>query len=443
MIRLFKKSTLKNINFHRTLFCNVLPNVKLIHLYLMMALVLTIYSCKKEDSQIGLSLQSQNEIIGGNKIDTITVKAVTCREDSLSSDERTYQLLGSYLDPIFGYAEASFMSQIRLSSSNASFGTSPIADSAYVYLDYSSFYGDTTVSQTLNVYELEKSIYLDSVYYSNLNPDLYIPSNKCIGTLTYQPRPSDTCLSIKLSDSFAQQLISATSTDLQNDDNFLQFFKGFYFKTQPILGQSAIIYFNLLSTRSKMTLFYHTATDTLKFDFLFNSKCARINLFHHDYSTSQIQLNDTTSTDSLLYLQAMAGLNVKITFPYITQLAKEGLLALVNAELIIPIETNDISSSLYKSPSSLLLVAYNSSGAYEFMPDYTVNTTYFGGNKNSAGTEYRFNISRYIQQLAYQQRQDYGIALIINSNRVSANRVIIKSPHGTNGLRLSITYLKP
>lgn len=413
---------------------------------LLFVFLIILFSCKKDPSQIGLSLQGQSEIIGGNVIDTITVKAYTYREDSLSSDERTYQLLGSYQDPVFGYSEASFMSQIRLASSNVNFGDSPVADSVFVYLGYRSYYGDTTVPQTIEVYGLEKSIYLDSTYYSDLNVSNYIPSNNLLGSLTYRPKPNDTCLAIKLSDTFAQQLVAATSTDLQNDANFLQFFKGFYFKTQPINGPSAITYFNLFSTRSKVTLYYHNATATnKKFDFVFNSNCARINLFHHDYTTSQIQhINDINDTSGLLYLQAMAGLNVKITFPYITQFAKLPLLAFVNAELIIPIET-DPTAILYNSPPNLLLVAYNSAGAYEFMPDYTVSAAYFDGNKNTAGTEYRFNISRYIQQIAYKQRIDYGIALMVSANRVSANRVIIKSPHTQNhqGLRLSITYLKP
>jgi len=86
---------------------------------------------------------------------------------------------------------------------------------------------------------------------------------------------------------------------------------------------------------------------------------------------------------------------------------------------------------------------YNSSGTYAFLPDYSVGSSYFGGNVNSAYTEYRFNISRYIQQIAYKQREDYGIALFVADNRISANRLIVKGPKCSNGMRLSITYLKP
>lgn len=427
MTVLLKKSILKSSNL--LLFC----------------LLITLFSCEKNPSDIGLNLQNENEIIGGEKIDTVSVKAYTRREDSLSCDERTYALLGSYLDPVFGYSEASFVTQMRLAASNVSFGTNPVADSIIMCLDYRSYYGDTTVAQTIEIYEMEKSIYLDSTYYSNFNISAYTPSQKIIGTKTYSPRPNDSCLVIKLNDAFAQQIISATSEQLQNNDNFLQFFRGFYLKAQPNMNQAAIMYYNLLSTQSKVILYYHNSDGSQKYDFVFNSSCARINLFNHNYGLSSISstINDTTGSDSLLFLQAMSGLNAKITFPYISNFANLPLLAFVRAELIIPVKTDDATASLYKAPSKLLLVAYNSDGEYEFLPDYTVSTDYFGGSANSEYTEYRFNISRYIQQLAYKQRSDFGIALFVSDNRISANRVIIKGPKCVNGMRLSITYLKP
>ncbi len=426
MIVLLKKSTLKSFKW----------------LVFFLAFIF-LFSCEKDPSTIGLNLQDDLERIQGNNIDTITLKAFTIREDSLSTDERSFALLGSYHDPIFGYSEASFMTQLKLASSNVSFGTNAVADSIVLYLDYQSYYGDTTTEQTIEVYELEKSLYSDSTYYSNLNIDNYIPNAKKIATLLYSPKPNDTCLTIKLSDSFAQKIISASTSDLQNNENFIRFFKGFYLKTLPTNQQGAIVYFNLLSKRSKVTLYYTNSQGSKKYDFVFNNTCARVNLFRHDYSSSQItSINDSTAQDSLLYLQAMSGLNIKITFPHIKHFSSASLLGFVKAELIIPVYV-DAAATTYKAPSKLSLVALNASGKYEFLPDYNVNSAYFGGSINSTYTEYRFNLSRYIQQLAYGQRQDFGIILFASDNRVSANRVIIKGPNFQNGMRLSITYLKP
>ncbi len=425
MIVLLKKSTLKNFNI------------------LVFILLLALFSCEKDPSTLGLNLHTDNELINGSIIDTITINAYTISEDSLATDERSFALLGSYKDPIFGYTEASFITQMKLAASNVSFGNNPIADSIVIYLDYKSYYGDTTIQQTLEVYEIEKSIYLDSTYYSNLKISEYIPNLKLIGTLTFTPRPNDSILAIKLSDTFAQQIALATSNQLLNNDNFLQFFKGFYFKTQPIYGDGAILYFNLLSNRSKITLFYKNNDENQKYDFVFNQTCARVNLFYHDYSQSIINsINDSTSTDSLIYLQAMSGLNAKIKFPFIKEFAKKELLGFAKAELIIPVETSTISEK-YKAPVKLLLASLTKAGKYEFLPDYHVNSSYFGGNANSTYSEYRFNISRYLQQLAYTNKIDFGIILFVSDNRVSANRVVIKGPKCKNGLRVKITYIKP
>ncbi|PIY06515.1 MAG: hypothetical protein COZ21_02745, partial [Bacteroidetes bacterium CG_4_10_14_3_um_filter_31_20] len=181
-----------------------------------------------------------------------------------------------------------------------------------------------------------------------------------------------------------------------------------------------------------------------KFDFLINSSCARVNLFEHDYTTSTINsiIGDSLASDSLIYMQAMSGLMSKIKIPYLASLKNDSTIAIVRAELIIPVDNYD--ATFYKTPTKLLLVSYNSSGTYSFLPDYLVNSSYFGGTYYSGDNTYRFNISRYVQQLVDNSITNYGLALFVNDNRVSANRVILRGPKcKNNGMRLSITYLKP
>jgi hypothetical protein len=135
----------------------------------------------------------------------------------------------------------------------------------------------------------------------------------------------------------------------------------------------------------------------------------------------------------------------KIKLPFINATTDTSSLVIVKAELILPIDYSDVTLSTYKEPSKLLLVAYNSSGTYEFVPDYFLGDAYFGGTYNETDHTYRFNISRYVQQLHDQTRTDYGLALFVADNRVSANRIILKnqSSNLSDGMRLSITYLQP
>ncbi len=410
-------------------------------------LSLLLFQCAKDPSDLGLNLQPQDDRINGLTIDSSTIFAFTKREDSLSTDERSYALLGSYVDPVFGRSDAGFLTQIRLSSSNVSFGSNPFGDSIVIFLDYRSYYGDTTTQQNISVYEIANDLYTDSTYYSNLNINNFTPTSVLTNPLSYYPRPNDTVLRIKLNDELAQRIATTDPTNLASPTAFSLWFKGLYVKTDAVSSNGAIIYFDLLSSRSKVTLYYHNdASDSLKFDFIFNSSCARVNLFNHDYSSATItSVNDSVNHDSLLYLQAMSGLMAKIKFPHVSNFKDSVNLAIVKAELIIPVDNSDLTISTFKQPSKLLLVAYNSEGKYEFVPDYFVGDAYFGGYYNESDKTYRFNISRYIQQLVDKTRTDYGLALIVADNRVSANRIIIKnqSPTHTNGMKLSITYLKP
>lgn len=418
--------------------------------YFIFALVILLFiqSCKKDLSSLGLNLQPESDKISGNTFDTVSVKAYTITEDSLSTDERSVSLLGSYTDPVFGTTDASFLTQIRLSTSNVTFGNSPTLDSMVLYLDYSSYYGDTNSLQNILVYEMNKDIYYDSAYYSNLNPSDYV-NNTLIATKSYYPMPNDTnkVVSIKFDSTWATKFIDITNISHFTDNNtFLEWFKGIYVKTQSIYYNGAIIYYSLISSLSKITLYYKNTSDTAqkKFDFLINSSCARVNLFKHNYSLSTVNnvLNDSLTSDSLLYLQAMSGPVVKIKFPYLNKIKKDSTLAIVNAQLIIPVD--DYDQATYKTPTKLLLVAYNSSGAYSFLPDYMVNSGYFDGNYYASDKTYRFNISRYVQELIDNSITDYGLALFVYDNRTSANRVILRGPKCiSNKMRLSITYLKP
>lgn len=420
-------------------------NFKLLRKWGFLFISIIFFSCEKDPSSLGLKLLPESDAVNGQTIQA-NVSAYTLREDSLTSDERTYALLGSYKDPVFGQCDAGFMTQIRLSSSNVSFGNIPTADSIVLYLDYRSYYGDTNTLQSISVFELKDTLKFSDTYYSNLNPNDFGPLS-ISSPFSYYPRPNDTVVAIKLNKELADRIVATDSTNLKDNTAFLAWFNGIYLKVDPITSGGAIIYYNLLSTRSKVTLYYHNAMDTLKYDFLMNSSCAMVNLFSHDYSSSTIiSINDSLSQDSLLYLQAMSGLMAKIKFPNITGL-KDSITTpnpvIIKAELIIPTDNSDLTAETFKTPSKLLLVSFNSLGKYEFVPDYYLGDAYFGGYYYSSDHSYHFNISRYIQELMDKTRTDYGLGLIVNENRVSANRVILKSPLHTNGMKLIITYLKP
>lgn len=416
-----------------------------LNIILISSAILIFAACKKNPSSIGLDIHPESDKVSAAVavIDSTGLRAYTFSEDSLSTDERSIALLGCYNDPVFGLSSASFITQVRILSFNVNFGTNAHVDSMKLVIDYQSYYGDTTSAQTFHIYEMENAIYPDSEYYSNFNPDKVISPSGLICSHSYYPSPNDTALVVSLPTIWAQKFIDAPSTVWQDNTNFLDFFKGLCFIADTNNPGAAIIYYNLLSTRTKLIMYYTNDSTSSTFSFSINSNCARINLFRHNYSFSQLSgLNDTVNIHSNLFIQGMSGTGVKLFLPGLETFKDSGIIVIAKAELVIPVNTN-YDASLYPVPAKLLNVAVKSDNTYSFLPDYLSGTAYFNGIYDDINKEYRFNIGRYVQQLISGERTDYGLAILCSDNRISSNRTIINNTGNPNGIRLELYYFKP
>lgn len=415
-------------------------------LFLLIGITLFFASCKKDESIIGLEIQPEGDNFLLGKDTIIKVTAYTVSDDSFASQNRTIGLLGSYVDPIFGKAKAEIVTQVRLKSYNVDFsstipsGTSLQADSLILYLDYSGHYGEDTLTiQKINIYELTEKLSFDSTYYANHNVQY---ENNPIGSIEYSPTPSGDSIAIKIQGSLAQKILTSDKSYFTSDTMFNKLFNGLYISTNQLNNGGSIIYYSLTSTKSKMVLYYN---DSLNYTFLINEKCARINLFKQDYISYPVNtnLNDTTNEFDAVYVQSMGGARAKIIIPQI-KTWKDSSIAILKAELIIELEDEIISyQTQYAVPDKLLLVAalVGESTKYEYLADYYMGTSYFGGSYNSANRTYRFNIANQLQKILKGTKENNGFYLLPESNRVTANRAILKS--GKNaGIRLKLTYVK-
>lgn len=414
-------------------------------------------ACEEPDI-IGLEVQPTGDQLNVLHTDTLSLITYTTKEDSIRSDETSYGLLGSYLDPVFGLHSASFYTQLRLSSNNANFGVSPVADSVVLTLVYKAVYGDTLTPQTVNVYELDDKIYRDSSYFSNTS----FSASTLLGSKTFIPTPKDSVLvdgvkkaphlRIKLNPLVAQKFINESgSTNLSDNTNFLEFFKGLYVTTTPVGSNGAIISFDLLNSLSQMTLYYKNSdSDSLKYNFVINENCARVNHYEHNnyfqassYLQSQVILGDTAKGDSILYLQSMGGLKVKIKYPYLMNLVSSGKIAINKAELIVKLDNTDLTETKFAPPAQLTLIE-EKDGKIRYIVDQYEGTNYFGGSFDVAKYEYHFNIARHLQQILNGDKENLGLSLVVwTANRPNtANRVMLNGSKRSDPLRLSITYTK-
>jgi len=420
-------------------------------------LFLFLASCK-EPGDFGLDTQPSSDLLETTYQDTFTLNAYTVRDDSIYTNEVYYNLMGSCIDPVFGASHAGFYSHFLLPESNVDFGSNPVLDSMFLCLDYVGYYyGLNTPNEIpVRVYEVLEDFSIDSVYYSytellkDATPlvQTYITPNLedsvVVNNISYAPH-----LRISLPVIWGQKFLDESgNTTLENNENFLSFFKGLYVDAAPLfIGKpgGSILQFNLISSLSNITLYYHNDTDTADYNFVIDEDAARFNVFDHNaYVESHLDLQNqlmgnTTSAEDILFLQAMAGTKIKIELPYIENLSKT---AINKAELIVPIDqtTSDIDN--YVPPQALSLVKVDKDGEYQFLQDQTANSSTFGGQYDESKKEYRFLISRYIQDLILGKEDNYGLYLLVSGNAINASRIVINGDNKDPGIRIAISYTK-
>lgn len=427
---------------------------------LLIVLLLFAFTRCEEPDLLGTNVQPGSDKYNTDYTDTVSIIAFSERVDRLVTDELIYNLLGSCNDPMFGTTTAGFYTQLRLSGNNVNFGANPVVDSLVLRLMIKDVYGDTASTHRVRVYEVIQPMQSDSTYYSNSRMQL---SGTVLADQNVVFRKKDSVLvgtqnmaphiPIRLFNNvLGSKIINASgSTDLKDNNSFVNFIKGLYVSVEPSQGTGSIAYLDLPATLSQLSLYYHNdSASGLKYNFLINENCARFTEFNHGryiganpLLIKQVFQKDTLAGDSLLFLQAMAGTRVKMYFPYLKNLTSMGKIIIHKAELILRVE--DFTTTPFAPPLKLSLARINEKGINEFLPDdpYPHGSSYFGGSYNSSALEYRFRLNQHIYNLINDVYEDYGLALIISGSATTASRTIL---HGASRnkmpLRLNITYTK-
>ena len=393
--------------------------------FFLASLIIVFASCNKE-SDVGIDIQPEEDLIGLYVTDTTTLLTCTVLEDSLRTDETPKVIVGKYNDAYFGQSTCGLFSQFSIPGNlqDIYFGDGAILDSAVLMLSYDfDFYGDTLVAQTFDVYQMTEMIYKDSVYYSN-HPKSFYPG--AIGSLTFLPRPRTSIavgtdslpahVRIPLDMNWAQIVFAQSGgTNLSSNTNWLTYMNGLY--VSPSGNAGGLLYFDPLDTLTGLRLYYHTATDTADFTFVVNSATAYYSYFQHDYTgadgdlTNQLQ-NPGTTTSNYNYVQSNSGLKTKINFPFLEMWAASlGYpIAINKAQLLV---TGDAASATDDFPlnTRMFLTSIDSVGKEHLLLDMFESSSYYGGSLNTTTNEYKINISRYIQGVINGDEENNGLYL--------------------------------
>lgn len=422
----------------------------------VLAVILSVFlfSCNKNE-EIGYNVQPNENLLEVAFENSIAITAHTVLEDSVRTDETLINLVGSISDPVFGTTTAGMYTQFRLTTNNVNFGTGAICDSVALSFAYKGIYGDSNSTHVLNVYEIDEFFDIENPYYSHQRLGVF---KKDLANYSFIPNFEDSVkvgssmlaphLRLFINKSIGQKIIDAGASNLQDNASFLKFFKGLYITTKKVNSNGSILYINPTSTLSKLTIYYHNSEDTLTYNLVLNENCARFTTFeHYKYSGASSQFKQQINGDTLLgnntlYIQGMSGSKVRLKFPEALLLNNLGKIAINRAELVVNVNADAIGD--YPPPDILTLVLINNDETLSFLPDVAYGESYFGGTYNSDKKEYRFNISKYLQNaLMNGNFNDKGLYLVISGAAVRANRAVLNgNKTSEDNLRLEVVYTK-
>lgn len=428
----------------------------------LLVLLSVAVSCKKENGQVGLDIQPEDELLNTIYFDTATVEAYsTIHDDSITTNGVSSNMLGYMNDPIFGLVQAGFYTQCRLASFGAQFGTGAKADSLVLTLVYNKPYGDTLSPFRIRVYELQEDLVYGKKYYAGTtlnHGSENLVDESMLSWVYLTPNVKDTAegavmLRIPLKTSFADSkfISKSNSSEFQSTSAFLNYFKGLYVVADYCQGNGSIASVDLTNDNSLLTLYYHNNESTGKtYRMVISDSSVRVGYINHNgYQDADAELlaqlqGNTASAKERLFVQTGLGVKTIVRFPYIKQMFKDKKVIIHRAELVAT-RIDDSDTNQYGVPSSLFLNYYDTVKQYLVsVPDYSIGSTYFNADYQAAKGEYRLRITKYLQYWIEDEINSNELNLIITAAATHMGRLSIygTQPSGapSKRLRLEVHY---
>ena len=387
-------------------------------IYISVIGMLFLISCTRKEIEFGTIPENAYTSIA--YIDTVSAQLSTVLLDSFKTNSDTSFLLGRYNDPYLGVISTRPFFQMTVPASLPDIPASAVLDSLSLIIKPDKYYyGDTSQSQTVSVYELAQPIAF--TYNSQLFNTSDIPVKPAaLGSRVVRISPANTdSFTIRLSDSKGVELfnnVRQKTSDVTTQSEFINYLYGLSIGT----GSNDLgAVFGLKGTDASfvMRLHYHLTIPYPEPAFVDFTSLA------NEYAFSQI-LPDRTGTGLAVltpgvselfpsltngrsYLQQGTGLSLKMIFPALKGVLNRennGTVKLLKAELIIKPKYLSSDPYKYKLPGALTLAQtdatnlvgntlLDSSGSTTLTAAPIIDQVYGVDNY------YRFNVTAYINQL--------------------------------------------
>jgi len=374
-------------------------------------------SACSDEGLLGQSLQPGQDVISVY-YDTVSVYSETVVVDSILSRSAS-AYLGEFTDPFFGTTSCDFLAQLYCPYEQAFPDDVEQIDSAFLYLYYDSWFGDSSTLMNASVYELDKPLKRGMPYYTNFPVKDYIQQARLLGKTsftagdmystdsmkalsTYQPViriPIDVNLGNRF---LADSRDPAKAAYFKTPDAFNEYFNGLYVDCD--FGNGSITYI----THTELELCYWTTLESSTVEgardsfivassyFPITKEVKQVNRFTHPDLRQYV--DPFNASDSLNYIFSPAGLYTRVTVP-------SDVFAQLNGKAInamnLKIEATQLDKSTYgmAPPSSMLLV--RESDAVDFFTRFGVNDNLYSflATYDKQNECYDFNLSYYAQKM--------------------------------------------
>lgn len=463
----------------------------------LLVLFVSLGACTKVDNTLGDSLIPNDQQMHIYHDTVSGIEAYVALVDSFplnfSGFSWYYGCIGAKQDATFGGFESGWLGQyggVGFFTTNEDEDIDVTdefinaqADSLTIYLAFDETLcdGDTSITQTFNLYEVKERLYVDSLYYLREFDVNEVIDPEPLFTFDYKladGNPIELRMTGAKVEEFMDRLQHASRSTYDSDSTFVDEFKGLYLAPAASSSRNAAV-LSLSITSTTLNFYAHkdyvddtnteqkdTIVGSYSFDVSTYTGLLSLNTYQFDYSSSildQSQFNDTSSTSSpvsVSYVQGCGGVTtyLKFTEDFANQL--KNLKKEKDPNLTMVIHSARLEIGIEDPTPEHLDMAMSRLGFYtdysSFLPvsDYLYTmevsetnpiTLAYGGYVNRSRNSYTMDITRMVQTIADIAAQDYmidvGPSFFEAFNPM--HQVILNTstdPSAPLPLRVSVTY---
>lgn len=421
-------------------------------------------SCQKREGNIILPGLNNSGQLSLQIHDSFRLITHTVREDSLPGNGLSYSLIGSVNDPALGPSTASIYADLILIEPNSNFPNTLMPDSAVLFIptvDGLNHYGNRNYPLELGIYPLTETVDAGKTYYQTdtLGIDKSIKTrytgplnNKYTDSMRYRKsklKPYNG-LRVKLSNDFAEKLMSLPQEAYETNDGLDKHFQGIAILPENNYripaGEGCFTVFDVnnvlsLDYRAKILLYY-SDSNTFVFGFAGRKQTLNNGKTGPYPVTVTEQLNAPDSTFIETYCQALNGVKTHVEIPKLFDLISENNIAINNA--YIEFSIINYSEYFFAAPRLNLFQPARLGSKRNFLIEDAASLSNYGGVYNPSSGTYRFTITRHLQNLLNDKYfndldRNWGLYLAVPSDQpvIGARSIIDHSK-----TKLHITYTK-